>query len=58
MFDIQRLCFDNNGKVEKINDDFMENLYRYTLTGTEYVEEETPVLIGAGQGQEQSWMGM
>jgi hypothetical protein len=44
--------------VEKINDDFMENLYRYTLTGTEYVEEETPVLIGAGQGQEQSWMGM
>ena len=58
VFDIQRLCFDNNGKVEKINDDFMENLYRYTLTGTEYVEEETPVLIGAGQGQEQSWMGM
>jgi len=58
VFDIQRLCFDDNGKIEKINDDFMENLYRYTLTGTEYLEENTTNKLNeyAMAGTEE-WLG-
>ena len=58
VFDIQRLCFDDNGKVEKVNDDFMENLYRYTLTGTEYLAEDNGSLaMSGGVGGNQGWMG-
>lgn len=51
VYEIQRLCFDEMGRVEKVDDDFMENLYRYTLSGTEYVEDDRGgafVLSGAG----------
>ncbi len=58
IYDIQRLCFDDNGKVEKINDDFVENLYRYTLTDTEYISDEDDYeLTYAVEGSGESWMG-
>ncbi len=55
LYEIQRLGFDKTGKVEKIDDDFMENLYRYTLTGTEYLaEEEFAMAEGGSSG---GWLG-
>ena len=36
LFEVQRWVFDNDGKPIKENDHFMENWYRYTLTGAKY----------------------
>ncbi len=38
-YEIQRWRFDKNGIPLKENDHFMENLYRFTLTGTQYIPE-------------------
>jgi hypothetical protein len=35
-FEVQRWVFDDEGKPIKENDHFMENWYRYTLTGAKY----------------------
>jgi len=35
-FEISRWVFDENGKPVKENDHFMENFYRYSLTGVQY----------------------
>lgn len=40
IYEIQRWTYDENGKPKKENDHFMENLYRFTLTGTKYIAEE------------------
>lgn len=39
-FEIMRYVYDDEGKPIKENDHFMENLYRYTLTGNKYVPLE------------------
>lgn len=36
LWEIQRWKWDDDGRATKENDDFMENLYRYTLTGNKY----------------------
>ena len=36
LFEVQRWVFDDDGKPIKENDHFMENWYRYTLTGAKY----------------------
>ena len=42
--EIMRWVYDEDGKPSKSGDDhFMENLYRFTLTGTRFIEE--PVII-------------
>ncbi len=55
--DIQRVSFNDDGKVDKVNDDFFENLYRYTLTGTEYVEEVSDMAFAGVGGGNEGWMG-
>jgi len=59
LYEIQRLCFDEDGKVEKIDDDFMENLYRYTLTGTEYTDNTKNLYQTqlAHKGGDTGWLG-
>lgn len=53
--EIQRLCYDDNGEIEKEDDHFMECLYRSTLMGIEYKEKkEDFALAGVGDG---GWMG-
>ena len=37
LFEVQRWVFDDDGKPIKENDHFMENWYRYTLTGAKYI---------------------
>ncbi len=58
LYEIQRLCFDDKGKVEKVDDDFMENLYRYTLAAPEYTDNSDVggYLVGAGSSSE-GWLG-
>jgi hypothetical protein len=36
LYEVQRWVFDDDGKPAKENDHFMENWYRFTLTGAEY----------------------
>ncbi len=57
LYEIQRLCFDKDGKVEKVRDDFMENLYRYTLTGTVHSGDDFGVSEFVGAGTSEGWMG-
>jgi len=48
--EIQRLCYDDNGMIEKVDDHFMECLYRYTLAGIEYEDNRKrnlKALVGA-----------
>ncbi len=42
-YEIQRLCYDDRGEPEKVDDHFMECLYRYTLMNVQY---EEPELVG------------
>jgi hypothetical protein len=58
VFEIQRWVFDDLGKPAKKNDHFMENWYRYTLTGSKYeafVVQPLPDNSGHLPG---GWMGM
>ncbi len=57
--EIQRWHYDDIGKKEeKIDDHFMENLYRYTLAGVEY-REPKPAYRGelVGEGTSERWLG-
>jgi len=55
LYEIQRLAIDQDtGQIEKVNDDFMENLYRYTLTGVEYREYTRERIVSVGMGVENS----
>ena len=38
LFEVQRWVFDDDGKPIKENDHFMENWYRYTLTGAKFAD--------------------
>jgi hypothetical protein len=47
LFEVQRWVFDEAGKPAKENDHFMENWYRYTLTGAKYEDFQiNPVSAG------------
>lgn len=55
VYEIQRLCYDDKGKIEKIDDHFMECLYRYTLMKIEYRTPVRPLQTVSGGGG--SWLG-
>ncbi len=38
--EIERLCYDDKDEIQKVNDHFMECLYRHTVSGTKYVEAQ------------------
>lgn len=57
IFEVKRWVFDDDGKPIKENDHFMENWYRYTLTGARFEDHRIEPLpqrrmVGAG-----NWMG-
>ncbi|MCE5226671.1 MAG: hypothetical protein LLG05_12540 [Porphyromonadaceae bacterium] len=56
-FEVSRWVFDENGKPAKENDHFMENWYRYTLTGAKYSDYIINPLpsLNRGRGVD-SWM--
>lgn len=54
--EIQRLCYDDNGEVEKKDDHFMECLYRSTNMGIEY-REPVKRRVPVGSGTEGGWLG-
>jgi len=65
VYEIQRLCYDEksskDSEIEKVNDHFMENLYRYTLVGVEYNERKVPychetVAVSSDSNSDSSWM--
>ncbi len=57
LYEIQRLCFDDNGKVEKEKDDFMENFYRFTLVNVQWTAEEPECELEECYSGGQGWMG-
>ena len=58
-FEVQRWVYDKDGKPQKENDHFMENWYRYTLTGAVYEDFQINKLpkIGGCKGSSGGWMG-
>ena len=58
-FEIQRWVFDDDGKPMKKNDHFMENWYRYTLTGARYKNFKIKPLVSTSADTPfpGSWMG-
>ena len=56
-FEIQRWVFDDDGKPQKENDHFMENWYRYTLTGAKYVSPRKKTVKGIKNPGAGAWMG-
>jgi len=59
LFEIQRWVYDKDGKPQKENDHFMENWYRYTLTGAVYEDFRVNKLSRTGpyNGVSGGWMG-
>ena len=55
VYEVQRLCYDDNGMIEKVDDHFMECWYRYTLMNIQFekVRKEKPVMADS----DGSWMG-
>ena len=58
LFEVQRWVFDDDGKPAKKNDHFMENWYRYTLTGARYEDFQIRPLPRASVSKSSGWMGM
>jgi len=56
IYEIQRLCYDDKGVIEKVDDHFMECLYRYTNMGIEY-SEPRPKILQRSNGSSGGWMG-
>ena len=57
LFEIQRWVFDDDGKPAKKNDHFMENWYRYTLTGAIYEDFQIKPLKIKRHFQSGGWLG-
>lgn len=57
--EIQRLCYDDNGEIEKKDDHFMECLYRFMNMNVEYVEHKKGSYChersGSGNGGDGPW---
>lgn len=54
VYEIQRLCYDDNGVPEKVNNHFMECLYRYANAGIVYEDKKDDCSPVSGVG---GWMG-
>lgn len=58
LFEVRRWVFDDDGKPIKENDHFMENWYRFTLTGTKYNDHViNPLPTRHFRAVAGSWMG-
>lgn len=59
IYEILRLCYDENGIPEKKDNHFMECLYRYTNAGIEYKERSKTKYCHQleGTGVSEGWMG-
>lgn len=58
-FEVSRWVFDDAGKPAKENDHFMENWYRYTLTGARYEDFiVNPLPLHSAHQNSNSWMAM
>jgi len=58
LYEVMRWVYDDNGLPQKENDHFMENWYRYTLTGPHYADYQITPLRIAQVGSSGSWMGL
>ncbi len=60
LYEINRWIYYEDGKPAKVNDHFMENLYRYTLTGIKY-QQSNGTYFFKNQHQHQQtkegWLG-
>lgn len=56
VYELQRLCYDENGMPEKVNDHFIECLYRYTLANVEYKEKKEDLFSEFAPCGKESWM--
>jgi hypothetical protein len=57
LFEVQRWVFDEAGKPAKENDHFMENWYRYTLTGAKYEDFQINPVSAGSPAQSGGWLG-
>lgn len=57
VYEIQRLCYDDNGEIEKKDDHFMECFYRSKLMGVSYDAPRAPVMPSASGSGEGGWLG-
>jgi len=57
IYETKRWIYDDDGKPQKENDHFMENWYRYTLTGAKYSDYEVTPLPARRSCAERAWMG-
>jgi len=57
-FEVRRWVFDDDGKPIKENDHFMENWYRYTLTGARFEDRIILPLPQEPRLTSGAWMGM
>lgn len=59
LYEIKRWVFDDDGKPSKdCSDHFMENAYRYTLTGVKYEDTVIEHMPETHYQTENAWMGM
>ena len=57
LYEVMRWVFDDNGKPQKENDHFMENAYRFSLTGTRYDNYQIKPLPARQSSWNSAWMG-
>lgn len=58
LYEVRRWVYDDNGLPQKENDHFMENFYRFTLTGAKYSDYYVAPLPSYGAGTTGAWMGL
>ena len=60
IYEVMRWVYDENDLPVKVNDHFMENWYRFTLTGTKFEESTKPAPINGTMlsGGADAWMGI
>ncbi len=59
LYEIKRWVFDDDGKPSKKSDEhFMENFYRYSLTGARFSDHEIKPLPTRQPAQSGAWLGM
>jgi hypothetical protein len=56
-YEINRWVYDDKGVPSKENDHFMENWYRFTLTGTKFENYVIPPMRQAQPASAGAWMG-